>query len=231
MSIFAIGDLHLPGHEEKPMNVFGNHWDRHFETISEHWRAMITPRDTVLIPGDISWAMQLEEAVDDLMAISALPGHKLLLRGNHDYWWSSLSKIRAVLPPDMQVIQNDAVLVDDHVVCGTRGWMFPTSQQTLSQQDQKVYERELMRLRMSLDKAQTFGCEDITVMMHFPPLFADGAGTAFTDILEEYSVKRVVYGHLHGAGIKIAFEGMREGIAYHLTSCDSLGFQPKLILP
>lgn len=231
MSIFAIGDLHLPGHSQKPMNVFGSHWDRHFETISEHWRRMVAPTDVVLIPGDISWAMQLEEAMDDLRAIAALPGKKLLLRGNHDYWWSSLSKLRAALPQDMLVIQNDAVKLDGHVFCGTRGWTFPTPQQPLGEQDEKIFRRELMRLRMSLDQAVRLAGEDVTVMMHYPPLFADGIGTAFTDILEEYAVNRVVYGHLHGAGIKIAFRGLRGGIDYVLASCDALGFCPVQVAP
>jgi len=230
MSVFAIGDLHLPGHEQKPMDVFGSHWDRHFETISEHWRQKITEDDIVLIPGDISWAMQLEEAKDDLKAIGELPGTKLLLRGNHDYWWSSLSKLRAALPERMHVIQNDAMRFGQHVFCGTRGWNFPTAQQALNAQDEKVYLRELMRLRMSLDHARKLGGEDVTVMLHFPPLFADGIGTAFTDILEEYAVQRVVYGHLHGAGIKIGFNGQREGIDYHLVSCDALSFDPVCIV-
>lgn len=230
MAIFAIGDLHLPGHEQKPMNVFGSHWDRHFETISEHWRRMITEEDLVLIPGDISWAMQLKDAMDDLRAIAALPGKKLLLRGNHDYWWSSLSKIREALPEGMQVIQNDALLFQGHAICGTRGWTFPTPQQPLNEQDEKVYRRELMRLRMSLDQAQRLPAVDIIVMLHYPPLYADGIGTAFTEILEEYGVRHVVYGHLHGAGIKIGFTGTRGGIEYHLTSCDALGFQPVRIL-
>lgn len=230
MSVFAIGDLHLPGHEQKPMDVFGSHWDRHFETITENWLQKITEDDIVLIPGDISWAMQLGEAVDDLNAIGELPGTKLLLRGNHDYWWSSLSKLRAVLPPKMHVIQNDALRFGEHVFCGTRGWNFPTLQQALSAQDEKVYQRELMRLRMSLDQARKLGGSDVTVMLHFPPLFADGIGTAFTDILEEYAVQRVVYGHLHGAGIKIGFEGVREGIEYHLVSCDALQFDPVCII-
>ncbi len=229
MSVFAIGDLHLPGHEQKPMDVFGSHWDRHFETISENWKQKITDEDIVLIPGDISWAMQLSEAVDDLNAIAELPGTKLLLRGNHDYWWSSLSKLRAALPEKMHVIQNDAMRFGDHVFCGTRGWNFPTQQQALSSQDEKVYLRELVRLRMSLDQARKLGGEDVTVMLHFPPLFADGIGTAFTEILEEYAVQRVVYGHLHGAGIKIGFEGERAGIDYHLVSCDALGFDPVCI--
>ena len=228
MSVFAIGDLHLPGHAEKPMDVFGSHWDRHFETISENWRRMITPEDVVLIPGDISWAMQLGDALDDLQAIAALPGTKLLLRGNHDYWWASLSKLRSSLPPGMHVIQNDAFAVGGRVFCGTRGWMFPTQQQALGEQDEKIYQRELMRLRMSLEQAGRLEGE-VTVMLHYPPLFADGVGTAFTDILEEFAVKQVVYGHLHGAGIKIAFEGERNGIDYHLVSCDALGFCPKQI--
>ena len=230
MSVFAIGDLHLPGHEQKPMDVFGSHWDRHFETISENWRRKITAEDIVLIPGDISWAMQLSEAQDDLNAIGGLPGTKLLLRGNHDYWWSSLSKLRAVLPEGMHVIQNDAVCFGGHVFCGTRGWNFPTPQQPLGAQDEKVYQRELMRLRMSLDQAKKLQGEDLTVMLHFPPLFADGVSTAFTEILEEYAVDRVVYGHLHGAGIKIGFVGEREGIDYHLVSCDALGFDPIVII-
>lgn len=230
MSVFAIGDLHLPGHEQKPMDVFGSHWDRHFETISENWRAKIGDDDIVLIPGDISWAMQLSEAEDDLNAIGQLPGIKLLLRGNHDYWWSSLSKLRAVLPEKMHAIQNDALRIGDHVFCGTRGWSFPTPQQPLNAQDEKIYQRELMRLRMSLDQARKLACSDVTVMLHFPPLFVDGEGTAFTDILEEYAVTRVVYGHLHGAGIKIGFEGERKGIQYHLVSCDALNFHPRRLV-
>ena len=230
MSVFAIGDLHLPGHAQKPMDVFGSHWDRHFETISQNWRSKITDEDIVLIPGDISWAMQLSEAAEDLQAIGELPGTKLLLRGNHDYWWSSLSKLRAVMPESMHVIQNDAIRIGKHIICGTRGWMFPTAQQPLGEQDEKVYQRELIRLRMSLDHARRLGDGEVTVMLHYPPLFADGLSTGFTDVLEEYAVCRVVYGHLHGAGVKVAFEGEREGIEYHLVSCDALGFCPLKIL-
>ena len=229
MSVFAIGDLHLPGHSQKPMDVFGSHWDRHFETISENWRRLIAPEDIVLIPGDISWAMQLQEAQEDLDAIAQLPGRKLLLRGNHDYWWSSLSKLRAALPSGMQVIQNDAVLLDGHVFCGTRGWTFPTPQQNLGEQDEKVYQRELLRLKMSLDQAVKLGGKDITVMLHFPPLFADGVGTAFTEILKAYPVRSVVYGHLHGAGLNGAIRGQRGSVYYHQVSCDGLGFKLYLL--
>ena len=126
----------------------------------------------------------------------------------------------------MFALQNDALSLDGHVFCGTRGWMFPTAQQPLGEQDEKVFRRELMRLRMSLDQAARLHGEDLTVLMHYPPLFADGVSTDFTDILEEYAVTRVVYGHLHGAGIKVAFRGERHGIQYFLTSCDALGFCP-----
>lgn len=229
MAVFAIGDLHLPGHEKKPMDVFGSHWDHHFETISAHWNRMIAQEDIVLIPGDISWAMQLAQAADDLNAIAALPGRKLLLRGNHDYWWSSLSKLRAILPESMYVLQNDALMMDGHVFCGTRGWLLPSAQTALPEADEKIYRRELLRLQMSLDKACALSTEDITVMLHYPPLLADGLDTDFTRILEGYPVKRVVYGHLHGAGIRIGFQGEKKGIQYQLVSCDALQFCPKKI--
>ncbi len=233
MAIYAIGDLHLPGHEQKPMNVFGSHWNRHFEIITENWLRLIGPEDTVLIPGDISWAMQLLDAMDDLNALAALPGRKLLLRGNHDYWWSSVGKVRSALGPDMHVIQNDALRLKGHVFCGTRGWTFPTQQQPLPEQDEKIYQRELMRLRMSLETAAALAedGDEMTVMMHYPPLFADGIATAFTTMLETYPVRRVVYGHLHGAGIKIAFNGLRNGISYRLVSCDALDFCPVRVYP
>ena len=229
MAVFAIGDLHLPGHEKKPMDVFGSHWDHHFETISENWNRLITQQDIVLIPGDISWAMQLAQAADDLHAIAALPGRKLLLRGNHDYWWSSLSKLRAILPESMYALQNDALMMDGHVFCGTRGWLLPSPQTPLPEADEKIYRRELLRLQMSLDKACALSTEDVTVMLHYPPLLADGLDTDFTRILESYPVKRVVYGHLHGTGIRIGFQGERNGIAYLLVSCDALHFCPQRV--
>ncbi len=230
MAVFAIGDLHLPGHDQKPMDVFGSHWERHFETISDNWQKKVLPEDVVLIPGDISWAMQLSDAMDDLNAIAQLPGTKLLLRGNHDYWWSSLSKLRAALPSGMHVIQNDAVQVNGHVFCGTRGWTYPLSGQQLGEQDEKVYQRELLRLAMSLEQGMKLGGRDLIVLLHFPPLLADGLSTAFTDILEKYPVRHVVYGHLHGPAIRMAFEGERAGIQYHLVSSDALHFSPKQII-
>ncbi len=227
MSVFAIADLHLPGHNDKPMDVFGTQWDRHFEVIHEHWLAQVTQEDIVLIPGDISWAMHLQHALDDLGDIAALPGQKILLRGNHDYWWSSITKVRTALPDTLHALQNDALMLGEQVFCGTRGWNFPTASCPLEEQDLKIYQRELLRLELSLTCAAKIAQgEPFTVLMHFPPLLVDGQATAYTQILDQYPVSRVVYGHLHGSGIKNGFVGQKNGIEYHLVSCDAIGFSP-----
>ncbi|NLV57234.1 MAG: phosphohydrolase, partial [Clostridiales bacterium] len=159
------------------------------------------------------------------------PGQKILLRGNHDYWWSSITKVRSVLPPTMYALQNDALLLDGHVFCGTRGWALPTMYYPLGEEDRKVFERELIRLELSLDAAAKLRDRaSVTVMMHFPPLLADGMSTAFTKLLEARGVQRVVYGHLHGAGIKNGFIGKRNGIDYFLVSCDAVQFSPMCII-
>lgn len=225
MAVYAIADFHLPGHNEKPMDVFGDHWQNHFDKICAHWQSLIAPDDLVLIPGDISWAMQLNDAVDDLQAIGALNGKKVLVRGNHDYWWSSLKKIRAILPPDVFILQNDALQLNGYVISGTRGWCLPTPAQPLSEEDARIYQRELLRLELSLKAAQKAGGIPLS-MMHFPPLLSDGLSTGFTDLLEQYGVQHVVYGHLHGIGIASAFQGLKNGVAYHLVSCDALHFCP-----
>ena len=232
MRLFAIGDLHMPGGDDKPMDVFGPQWDRHFFHISEAWRETVREEDTVLIPGDISWAMQLENALPDLMEIAALPGRKILCKGNHEYWWSSLSRLRAALPENMTALQFDAVDIGPCVICGTRGWNYPTEGSPLSEEDGKIFRREAQRLELALDRAEAIGeGKPILVMMHFPPRLRDDAETPFTRILEARErVKAVVYGHLHGAGIQIGFTGEHNGVRYELVSCDSIGFSPKLIL-
>ena len=230
MSIFAIADLHLPGHNDKPMNVFGSQWDRHFETISENWISLIKQEDIVLIPGDISWAMQLADAQDDLRSIASLPGRKILLRGNHDYWWSAISKVRSILPPFMYALQNDAVVLDDYVFCGSRGWNLPTEQGPADEQDVKIFQRELLRLEMSLENAKKKAAgKKLIALLHFPPVLADGKDTEVSDLLEKFSVETVVYGHLHGVGIKNGFSGVKKGVEYFLVSCDALEFSPQRI--
>ena len=225
MRLFAIGDLHLPGGDEKPMDVFGDHWEDHFIRIAADWRARVSEEDVVLIPGDVSWAMQLSAAIPDLNAIGQLPGRKILIKGNHDYWWGGIGQVRRSLPAGMQAIQHDAVDVGCAVICGTRGWAYPTEETPLSPEDERIFHRELIRLELSLaEAAKQASGRPIVVMLHYPPLYQADRDTPFTRLLEKYPVHTVVYGHLHGAGIKAGFTGMRNGIHYVLTSCDSLDF-------
>jgi predicted phosphohydrolase len=238
MKIFAIADLHLDGGENKPMDVFGQMWENHRERIFGAWREYVGGGDTVLIPGDISWAMHLPGALPDLFAIAELPGKKVLLRGNHDYWWSSPTRLRSILPEDMLIVQNDACDIGPAIVCGSRGWLLP-SDQDFSADDRRIYERELIRLGLSLaaakrlrDKSLTETGEDkpIICMMHYPPILRDGAETGFTALLEEYGVKICLYGHLHGSlGWEAGFRGEKNGVSYVLCSADSLGFSPLLV--
>ena len=231
MSLFAIGDLHMSGGDEKPMDVFGPQWDRHFFRISENWRREVSTEDTVLIPGDISWAMQLKDAVPDLQAIAELPGRKVLCKGNHDYWWNSISQVRQAMPEGMIPLQHSAADLGDLVVCGTRGWMIPTEGNPLEPEDEKIYLREAQRLTLALDEAERIAAgRPIAVMMHFPPLLAGERESAFTGILESRGVFLCVYGHLHGAGIRSGFTGEQNGVRYVLTSCDSIDFSPLRIL-
>ena len=230
MRLFAIGDLHMSGGDDKPMDVFGPQWDRHFLRIQENWRQLVREEDTVLIPGDISWAMQLKDAQADLEEIGRLPGQKVLCKGNHDYWWNSISRVRSVLPPGMKALQHSAADLGEAVACGTRGWMIPTKETPLGEQDEKIFRRETDRLRLALDDAARLADgRPLIVMMHYPPLLEEEKETAFTEILEDYPVHSVVYGHLHGTGIRIGYTGEHRGIQYHLVSCDSIGFAPKLV--
>ena len=228
MRLFAIGDLHMPGGDDKPMDVFGPKWDRHFLHISEAWRQEVGEEDVVLIPGDISWAMQLEHALPDLLEISKLPGRKILCKGNHEYWWSSISRLRAALPQNMTALQFDAVDIGPCVICGTRGWNYPAAGNTLPPEDEKIFRRELQRLELALDRAETLGGgKPILVMMHFPPRMKDDPETPFTGILEAREcVKAVVYGHLHGDAFAAGFSGECRGIRYYPVSCDGIGFRP-----
>ena len=223
MEIYAIGDLHLPGGGDKPMHVFGEQWAGHFERISRDWRERVRPEDVVLIPGDISWAMQTGDALPDLNAIGELPGRKILLRGNHDYWWCGISRLRELLPEGMYAVQNDALLLDGTVFCGTRGWTLPGAGTT--PEDEKIYRRELLRMEMSLERAKKLRTGRLVVLCHYPPLGEGGAETALSRMFEDCGVDDVVYGHLHGASLRGAVTGLRGGVRYHCVSCDGLDFR------
>ena len=204
MRIFAIGDLHLPGGDDKPMNVFGPHWDGHWEKIRADWLSRVAEDDVVLIPGDISWAMQLRDALPDLRSIGELPGRKILLRGNHDYWWGAITRVREALPEGMYALQNDALTLDSVTFCGSRGWTNP--------------QQNTEGRRLSPEGR-------LVALTHFPPLGEGGTPTPVSELMREYGVGDVVYGHLHGASIRGAFSGTVEGVRYHFVSCDGLDFQ------
>ena len=227
MRLFAISDLHMPGGDDKPMNVFGSHWDNHVERIFANWRSRVTEEDVVLVPGDLTWAMQLEMARPDLQAIAALPGRKVILKGNHDYWWTSITQVRAAIGETMRAVQNDAIDLGEIVVCGSRGWLIPTKDTPLSPDDEKVTARELIRMEMSLQSAAKMANgRPMIAMMHYPPMYDLERNTAFTRLMEKYGVHTVVYGHLHGPSIRVGFNGQQNGVNYRLVSCDSLSFDP-----
>ena len=228
MNIFAIGDLHLSTAVDKPMDQFGDVWRNHPEKLLRNWKDCVSENDVVLIPGDISWAMHLADALPDFAFIDALPGRKILLRGNHDYWWTSLSKIRAALPKSITAIQNDAVKLEDKLwIGGTRGWACP-SQNASDADDAKIYAREAGRLKLSLD-AMDDTCPKL-IMLHFPPFSEKNGPSEMTELIEQYRVENVLYAHLHGPAHRFAFEGERNGVTYRLVSGDYLGFMPKHIM-
>ena len=205
------------------MDVFGDHWLNHFERIREDWLQKVEAQDVVLLPGDLSWAMHLEEAAEDLARIGELPGKKLLLRGNHDYWWSSIGRVRRALPEDCFALQNDSLLLDGVLFAGSRGWQIPGEPEGDSD-DARIYRRERQRLEMSLRHARARSADaPLVVMMHYPPRSDSSEG--FSDILKNYNVERVVYGHLHGAGLAGAIRGEMDGVIYHQVSCDGLDFK------
>lgn len=225
MSIYAIGDLHLSGEPpQKPMEIFGEEWQGHKEKIKTNWLKTITENDTVIVCGDISWALTLSEAAPDLEWLRALPGRKLLLRGNHDYWWASLEKMQQTYGDSFAYIQNNCFLIEDTVICGSRGWKLPSAE-NFYPKDKRLYEREAVRLELSLKAAAAYAGKEIIVAMHYPPLFTAEEHSLFTDLMEKYPVRYCVYGHLHGKQLLIAFEGLRSGINYKLVSSDTQNFE------
>jgi predicted phosphohydrolase len=229
--LFAIGDLHLSFTSEKPMCIFGSNWDDHYIKIKRNWHASVTDEDTVFLVGDLSWALKLEDALADLEWIHELPGRKVLLKGNHDLWWQSVTRLRA-LHDDMYFLQNDSFPLGDGVfLCGSRGWLTPQEPSFTESDDRKIYERELIRLRMSLDDAARKGAERIVCGLHYAPSARPGLASGFIDLFVEYGAVRVVYGHLHGReAFKKGVKGERGGVNYALVSADYTDFAPIRII-
>lgn len=222
MRIFAISDLHLSLNSQKPMDIFGPVWTNYLDQIEDSFaQNNITDDDIVLIPGDISWAMRLDDALADLDYIARWKGQKVILRGNHDYWWKSISVLRANLPHGIHAIQNDALKLGDTIICGTRGWTVPENTHK-TDADKKIFDREVIRLELSLKDAlrQRTADEEIIVIMHYPPFNSLHHDSPFTRLIEEYGVKKVVFGHLHSYDPRQTLVCEKNGVTYYLTSCD-----------
>lgn len=225
--IYAISDLHLDVTKEKDMNVFGDTWMDYEKKIFENWKSLVKEDDLVLVPGDISWAMNLEEAYEDLIRIDELPGRKILLKGNHDYWWQSLNKINKVGFKSLEFLQNNSFIHEKTLIVGTRGWADPTSSE-FKEADRKVFERELLRMDLSIkDNEEEF--EDIIAIMHYPPFTREKEPNEFEEIFIDNKVSKVIYGHLHGKGLENVVEGRVNGIDYYCASADHIDFRPIII--
>lgn len=249
MAVWAIADLHLSfGVPNKQMSVFGPKWDGYTEKIEKAWRESIAVDDLILIAGDISWAMHMEEARQDLDWIDRLPGTKVLIKGNHDYWWSSLSKLKTILPPTCHLIQNNSWTWNDISIAGARLWDIPKlsfneiidfkehecvkalTESDQSPDSQKIYQRELGRLEMSLKSMNPLAKKRI-VMTHYPPIGPSLQETEVSSLLEKYQVDICVFGHLHNVKPGLQLFGILHGIRYYLTACDFLeDFKPLRIL-
>lgn len=231
--LFALADLHLSLPGLKPMDLFGELWRDHVPRMAAAWDRSVDDEDTVLLPGDISWARNAGEAAPDLEWIGQRPGRKLLLRGNHDSWWSSLGKARRLLPPGCVPLQNDSHRVGDWVVVGARGWTSPDDP-AASAADERVFRRELERLRLSLVHADAEHGRDLPrlAMVHYPPWLEGGEPTRVVEMLRGAGVRVCVYGHLHGEDHRLAIRGDRGGIRYIFVAADAVGFAPaELELP
>lgn len=250
MRIWAIGDLHLSfGVANKSMDIFGPNWQSHAEKIAANWKSTIQPEDLVLVPGDLSWAMKIDDVVPDLKWVDALPGTKVMIKGNHDYWWGSLNKIAAVLPPSIHLIQNNVFNWKDVTIGGARLWDTPEysfghfveyrenpkakekDPEELVQEEfaQKLFDKELERLKMSLGKLDP-NAKIRIAMTHYPPISADLQPSRAAQILEQHQIQICVFGHLHNLKTDQPLFGEARGVRYVLAACDYIRFQPIAIL-
>lgn len=228
MSIYVIGDLHLSFGVNKPMNIFGENWEKHYEKIKENWLRKVKDEDTVILPGDFSWATYLEESEKDFEFLNNLSGKKILLKGNHDYWWTTVTKMKKFLEEkniqNIDFLYNNSFLIENKIIAGTRGWIINPN----SKENYKILKRENDRLKLSLESGiKSFGEDkEIIAFLHYPPFYKDIVSEEidFKKTLENYKVKKCFYGHLHSDSHKEAIEGKINGIEYCLVSSDYLKF-------
>lgn len=240
MAVFTIADLHLSSSAGHPMDVFGDRWKDYTNKICERWRAVVGKDDTVILPGDLSWAMSLEEAREDFALLDALPGKKLLGKGNHDFWWTTAAKLHRFFEENhfstFSLLYNNAAPVENFIVAGTRGWFLEEErQQTVGEVDfEKIKSREIQRLKISLDAAarlrdEAGGEREIIVFLHFPPVWNGEAFEPLVDLMLQYGVRRCYCGHIHGT-YHVPASWEHRGIQYHLISSDFLQFTPLRVL-
>lgn len=226
MSVFVIADLHLSFGVQKPMDIFPG-WENHYERIKNNWLRLVKPEDTVIIPGDISWGLTLEQALPDFQFIQDLPGTKIISKGNHDYWWQTGRKLSNFLEENkfdtIKFLHNNSYEVEDYIICGTRGWIFENGQP----QDDKVILREAGRLKTSLEYIKSD--KEKIVFLHYPTIYQEQKSNHILNTLKQYNIKRCFYGHLHGKTINYAFNGEYEGVKYKLISADAINFCPYII--
>lgn len=224
MALYAIGDLHLSLNSQKPMDVFGGAWSGYMEKLKNGF-SIVKPEDTTVLMGDLSWALDLEGARDDFAWINEIPGRKIILKGNHDYWWSTAAKFQAFCAENgfeqMHILNNNHFEYEGFAICGSRGWFF--EEERSSEHDEKVFKRELIRLEASLKSA---GDLPKLVFLHYPPRYKGYTCDEMLEILDRYHVQHCYYGHLHGASHTLAMEGQWDGVEFKLLSADRLNFQP-----
>ncbi len=224
MKVFAISDLHLSTVCNKPMDVFGKAWENYFELICNDWLQKVSYDDLVILAGDFSWGMRMEEALPDFQLVAQLPGKKVILRGNHDYWWNTLSQVRSSIPTGFFALQNDCLRFENVLICGTRGWLCPDGDK-LSADDKKIYLREVERLKLSLSamQKQRKPEDKVVAIMHYPPFNGRYDDSDFIKLFVQNDIHTVVYGHLHGKDCRANLFMRKFNIDFYLTSCDLLG--------
>lgn len=229
MALYTISDLHLPIGIDKPMDIFGSKWDNYVERVRKNWNAIVEKDDTVVLPGDISWATYLEQSIPDFSYINSLPGKKIILKGNHDYWWTTMAKLNKFREDNsfssIYFLQNNSYLYNGIGICGTRGWSY-IGRDEGTEEDKRIYEREAGRFRLSVLDAKKSGAKSLIAFFHYPPTDSEYTENAFTEIMHEEGIELCVYGHIHNARGKVFPEGEHNGIRYMLVSCDYRDFFP-----
>ena len=225
MSIYTISDLHLSFGSNKPMNIYRG-WENHTERLFANWNRLVNPNDTVVLPGDFSWGLKLEDTLEDFKFLNKLNGKKILLKGNHDLWWSTVKKLNEFLTENeiknIEILFNNTIIAENHAIAGTRGWFYD------DKADKKIVAREVGRLEKSLTEAEKTGLP-VLVFLHYPPVYGNQVCNEIFDVLKNHKIEKVYHGHIHGAGFNNAVKEY-DGIKFELISCDCIDFTPRFIV-